>query len=164
MARQSKIKVKEDLEFLQNFYRKEKNHRIRARIKCLIYMKDKSLPSQLELSKHIGVDYATVKRWLKQYKEEGFDSLVVLKSGGNRRSVIDPQLHESLSAKLNDSNNPLLGYWDGVLWIKAHHGIDIKYNTLRTYLIRHFHTKLKSPRKSHYKKDEQAIEAFKKTT
>jgi transposase len=87
-----------------------------------------------------------------------------LKSGGNRKSVIGAQLHESLSTKLNDSNNPLRGYWDGVLWVKTHHGIDIKYNTLRTYLIRHFHTKLKSPRKSHYKKDEQAIEAFKKTT
>ena len=164
MARQSKIIIKEDLEFLQNSYRKEKNHRIRARIKCLIYMKEKSLASQLELSKHIGVDYATVKRWFKQCKEEGFDSLIVLKSGGKRRSVINAQLHENLSAKLNDSNNPLLGYWDGVLWVKKHHGIDIKYNTLRTYLIRHFHTKLKSPRKSHYKKDQQAIEAFKKTT
>ena len=39
----------------------------------------------------------------------------------------------------------------------------MKYNTLRTYLIRHFGTKLRMPRKSHYKKDEQAIEAFKKT-
>lgn len=164
MARQSKISIKEDLKFLQNTFRQEKNHRIRARIKCLIYMKEKSRPSPLELSKHIGVDYATVKRWLKQYKEEGFDSLIVLKSKGRPRSVINAELHTSLAEKMNDSNNPLLGYWDVVLWVKANHGIDIKYNTLRTYLIRHFHTKLKSPRKSHYKKNEQAIEAFKKTT
>ena len=30
-------------------------------------------------------------------------------------------------------------------------------------MIKHFMTKLKVPRKSHYKKDEQAIEAFFKT-
>ncbi|MGY0408373.1 MAG: hypothetical protein ACWIPJ_08480 [Polaribacter sp.] len=40
----------------------------------------------------------------------------------------------------------------------------MKYNTLRTYLIRHFKTKIKVPRKSHYKKDDQAIEAFFKTS
>ena len=31
-------------------------------------------------------------------------------------------------------------------------------------MVTHFKTKLKSPRKSHYQKDEQAIEAFFKTT
>lgn len=33
----------------------------------------------------------------------------------------------------------------------------------RKYMIFHFKTKLKSQRKSHYKKDEQAIETFFKT-
>jgi hypothetical protein len=89
--------------------------------------------------------------------------LVSLRAGGNRISVIDRTVHESLSEKLNNSSDPLLGYWDAVLWVKDKHGIDVKYNTLRTYLIRHFKAKLKSPRKSHYKKDEGAIIAFKKT-
>jgi len=31
-------------------------------------------------------------------------------------------------------------------------------------MIKHFKTKLKSPRKSHYKKDQQAVNAFLKTT
>lgn len=164
MARQSKIEVKENISTLQDLYRKEKNHRIRPRIKCLILLKEKKFQSQLEISKYLGVDYATVKRWLKQYKEEGLGSIIVLKSGGKRRSIIDKDIHESLWAKLHDSNEPLLGYWDAVLWVKTTHDIEVKYNTLRSYLIRHFKTKLKSPRKSHYKKDEQAIEAFKKTT
>lgn len=164
MARQSKIEVKENISSLQDLYRKEKNHRIRPRIKCLILLKEKKFQSQLEISKYLGVDYATLKRWLKQYKEEGLDSILVLKSGGTRRSVIDTKIHESLLVKLHDSNEPLLGYWDAVLWVKNTHDIKIKYTTLRAYLIRHFKTKLKAPRKSHYKKDEQAIEVFKKTT
>lgn len=164
MARKSNIEVKESIESLKKAYFTEKNHRIRTRIKCLILLKEKKFKGQLEIAIHLGVDYATVKRWLKQYNEEGLKSLIIFKSGGKRKSVINSVVHQSLLTKLNDSNEPLLGYWDAVLWVNNNHGIEIKYNTLRTYLIRHFKTKLKAPRKSHYKKDEQVIEAFKKTT
>lgn len=163
MTRQSSIEVKESVESLNKLYLKERNHRIRTRIKCLILLKESKFKGQLEIAIHLGVDYATVKRWLKQYKEEGLQSLIILKSGGKRKSVIDSEVHQSLATKLNDSEEPLLGYWDAVSWVKQKHGLELKYNTLRTYLIRHFKTKLKSPRKSHYKKDEQAIEAFFKT-
>ena len=164
MARPTNIVVKESLSFLKKKYSEERNHRSRIHIKCLILLKEGKLKGQLEIANHLSVDYATVKRWLKQYKEEGFKSLTTLKQGGQRRSVIIPEIHESLSLKLSDSNQPLLGYCDAVLWVKDKHELEIKYNTLRTYLKRHFKTKLKAPRKSHYKKDEQAIEAFKKTT
>jgi len=164
MSRKSTIIIKESEEQLKSLCNKEDNYRIRQRLKCLIYTKNSKFKGQLELSNHLGVDYATVKRWLKQYREEGIVSLASIKTGGNRKSIINNTIHESLSEKLNSPSEPLLGYWDAVLWVKEKHGIDVKYNTLRTYLIRHFKTKLKSPRKSHYKKDEQAIIAFKKTT
>lgn len=83
----------------------------------MILLKEKKSQSQLEISKYLDVDYAILKRWLKQYKEEGLDSIVVLTSGGKRKSVIDEKVHESLSVKLHDSNEPLLGYWDAVLWM-----------------------------------------------
>lgn len=163
MGRPSKIEIKETAEFLQKLYSKEKDHRIRARLKCLILTKNQRFSSQYQLANHLSVDYATVKRWLKQYREEGLESLTQLNSGGKRKSVISEEVHQSLAQKVNDSNQPLLGYWDAVLWVKKKHNLDVKYNTLRTYLIRHFKTKLKSPRKSHYKKDDQAIQAFLKT-
>lgn len=164
MPKQSTIVVKENLDQLNNLYKKETNHRIRCRIKCLIFTKRNYFISQKKLSIHLGVDYATIKRWLKQYREEGISSVLTLKSGGTKRSCINEDIHNSLSKKLKDSSNPLLGYWDAVLWVKEKHGLEIKYNTLRTYLIRHFKTKLKEPRKSHYRKDEEAIKAFKKTS
>lgn len=164
MSRKCSIIINESEEQLKSLFNKQDNYRIRQRLMCLIYTRNKKFKGQLELSNHLGVDYATVKRWLKQYREEGIESLVSLRTGGNRKSVIDNTIHESLSEKLNNSSEPLLGYWDAVLWVKDKHGINVKYNTLRTYLIRHFKSKLKSPRKSHYKKDEQAIIAFKKTT
>lgn len=164
MSRKSSIIVTESIKELKYLSHREHDYRIRQRIKCLIYTKEGKFKGQLELSNYLGVDYSTVKRWLKKYREGGLSSLTQLNIGGQRPSVISPELHEALSEKLNDSRNPLLGYLDAVLWVKNNHGINLKYTTLREYMIRHFKTKLKEPRKSHYKKDEQAIEAFKKTT
>lgn len=164
MARKSTIKITQSIEELQVLSSRESNYRIRQRIKCLIFTKEGKFKGQLQLAHHLGVDYATVKRWLKQYREEGLTSLILIKNTGTRPSVISPELHNKLFEKMNDSKNPLRGYWDAVLWVKSNHCIDLKYTTLREYLIRNFKTKLKEPRKSHYKKDEQAIEAFKKTT
>lgn len=163
MGRPSRIEIQETAEYLQKLYSKEKDRRIRARLKCLLLIQDKKFSSQKQLATYLGVDYATIKRWLKQYREEGLQSLIVLNSGGKRKSVINAEVHQSLARKVNDSSEPFLGYWEAVLWVKKEHNLDVKYNTLRTYLIRHFKTKLKSPRKSHYKKNDKAIEAFLKT-
>ena len=129
-----------------------------------IIIKEKKYPTQGILAKNIGIDHAIVKRWLKQYTDESLDSYLSIKRGGNRKSVVSKELHNALSKKLNSSLDPLKGYWDVQIWIKKEFDLDLKYHTVRAYLIRHFKTKLKSPRKSHYKKDEQAIEAFFKTS
>ena len=59
--------------------------------------------------------------------------------------------------------NPLLGYQDAQRWVLENFATDINYHTLRDYMKKHFNTKLKVPRKSHIKKDEQAEENFLKT-
>ena len=46
----------------------------------------------------------------------------------------------------------------------SHHRVAVKYHWLSAYMIKCFKTKLKSPRKSHYKKDDQAVKAFLKTS
>ena len=47
---------------------------------------------------------------------------------------------------------------------KQEFGYEIKYHTVRSFMIRNFGSKLKTPRKSHYKKDEVAFDTFKKTS
>lgn len=164
MGRLSKISIKEELKDLKLLHNSENNPQLKRKLKCLIYTKEKKYLTQQILANNIGVDHATIKRWLKQYSEESLESYLSIKRGGNRKSVVSKELHNALSEKLNSSSNPLKGYWDVQVWIKKEFGLDLKYQTIRGYLIRHFKTKLKSPRKSHYKKDEQAIEAFFKTS
>ncbi len=102
-------------------------------------------------------------RWYHQYLNEDFKSFVSEKrKGGNNQKTILPSIHKALEDKLSDSAHPLLGYWEAVIWIKENYDVDINYHTVRDYLIKHFGSKLKAPRKSHYRKDPEAVKSFKK--
>ena len=164
MGMTSNIEIKESLVFLEKAFKESKSFKIRQRIQSLILLKNEKFKRQSDLAEHLGVDHSSLKRWIKQYKDLGYDSLVTLKSGGNYKGVISASLHKALEAKVKDSEDPLLGYWHAVSWVKDNFNQDINYQTLRSYLIRHFQTKKKHPRKSHYKKDQQALEVFKKTS
>lgn len=157
------IEIKEGLSELKFLRSREKNHRKKLRLQSVILTKEKKFKRRTDLATHLGIGIASLNRWTKVYKEFGLTAMLEISSGGLRRHSPLEMIHNELEVKLNDSSDPLLGYWDAVLWVKNNFGIEVEYNTLRTYLIRNFKTKLKSPRKSHYKKDEQAIEAFKKT-
>ncbi|SHI31624.1 Helix-turn-helix domain-containing protein [Arenibacter nanhaiticus] len=154
----SKIEIEERVETLEKTFKTNTSFKVRQRIQSLILLKKDKFKRQADLAEFIGVGHSTLKTWIKQYKKFGFDSLTTLQSGGNYKGVKSERLHKALEAKVNDSKDPLLGYWHAVYWAKEHHGQDIKYQTLRAYLIRHFKTK-----KITLKKDQQALEVFKKT-
>ena len=122
MGKHSKIRIKEELKDLKLSHSIEKNPQLKRKLKCLIYTKEKKYSTQQILANNIGVDHATIKRWLKQYSEEPLESYLSIKRGGNRKSVVSKELHNALSEKLNSSSNPLKGYWDVQIWIKKDRG------------------------------------------
>ena len=158
------LDIKESLSELKLLYKQTKNYRQKIRIKSLILTKEKTFKTREELANYLGVGASSIYRWSKTYSSSGINSMLTISNGGKRREVVTADIHQALKEKLYDSSTPLLGYRDAVLWVKEQFGITIKYQTLRSYMIKNFGTKLKVPRKSHYKKDQQAIEAFKKTT
>lgn len=162
MASKTKIDIKESKQELEKLRKSKKTEREKTRILFLLLKLESRFNSQKELSEYLHVSESTLRRWTNSYNEFGLDKLLTIPLGGKRREVITSSIHNALKEKLEDSKNCLLGYNDAVDWVYQHCGVQIKYNTLRTYMKRHFGTKLKVPRKSHYKKDEQAIEAFKK--
>ncbi len=109
------------------------------------------------------IGYSTLKRWYKNYRQHSLEAFLKVNPTGVKKSVISKQIHDALEEKLHNSSDPLLGYWDAVIWIESKFNYTINYQTIRNYMIKHFKTKLKTPRKSRYKKDDQAIEAFLKT-
>ena len=164
MGKHAKITITESLIELRGQYNKHKNYRKRLRILSLILTKERKFNTREELAEFLGINPKTLYAWTKVYIEFGLAEMLIISNGGKRREVVPSHIHKDLQAKLNNSTDPLLSYTDAIEWVKKEFDIELKYNTLRTYLIRHFGSKLKTPRKSHYKKDEQAIKVFKKTT
>lgn len=158
------LEIKESLSYLKSHRNKETNHRKKTRIQSLILTKKKKFKRRSDLAIHLGVGIASLNRWTSVYNKSGLDAMLTISNGGIRRNSVPTEVHQGLKDKVHNSELPLSGCQDAVLWVKETFGIDIKYNTLRSYLKRNFKTKLKEPRKSHYKKNDQATEAFKKTT
>ncbi len=163
MSHASRIKIKETEEELNSVYHKLKDQRIKLKVKALIFFKAGNFKTQEDLAFRLCIGPATLRRWLKKYSNKGFENYIKEPVRGKPKSVVSKDLHKALENKLQDFENPLQSYLDAVKWVKETYNTEIKYHTLRNYLINHFKTKLKVPRKSHHKKDEQAIESFFKT-
>lgn len=164
MSYKSSITVNEDLSELKKKLQASKNQKVKLKLKSLIMLKEYPQKKQEDIANHLSIGYSTLKRWYMSYRTLGLNVFLRVVPTGVRKSVVSKEIHEALKEKLNDSSDPLLGYWHAVLWVKSSFNVTIKYQTIRKYMIKHFNTKLKVPRKSHYQKDEQAIEAFLKTT
>ena len=164
MPKASKISIIETPQLLKKRLQLTVNQKVKLKIKSLILLQEGNIKRQIDIANHLCVGFSTLKAWYRDYSINGIDSFLKIKAKGKPKSLIPAEVHKALELKLNSSEAPLLGYWDAVIWVKNNYQLEIKYATLRKYMITNFGTKLKSPRKSHYKKDEQAIEAFLKTS
>jgi len=163
MGKSSKLIVLESDQELVKLKRLQTDLKSEKRIECLRLLKSKRFPTQEETAHYLGISRQTIVRWITAYNQGGIQGLLPQKTRDKKSKIITSEIHQGLANRVNSSDTPFLGYWDATDWVNAEYGVSIKYHWLRKYLIKHFKTKLKSPRKSHYKKDDQAIDAFLKT-
>jgi transposase len=157
------LAIKEsDLE-LKKLLAKQQTLKGEKRLKCLLAIKSDKFGTREELATSFGIHIRTLERWLVAYRDGGVEMLLKDKPKNKTSKIITPKMHKGLSQRVHDPNNPFLGYWDAQDWVKQEYGVDVKYQRIREYLIQHFKTKPKTPRKSHYKKDVETEEAFLKT-
>jgi len=89
---------------------------------------------------------------------------MLLPNKRNRKPYVIPEeVDQALAKRVKDSNGGFSSYKEAQQWVNSEYGLDLKYNTIREHLIRYYKTKIKTPRKSHVKKDDQAVDAFLKT-
>ena len=164
MALPKQIIVKEKLTELKALLKKA-SPLIGPRLRMLIEIKknDKTGISKRDIAKLVGVDPNSVQTWRTLYVKGGLKALQKHNKKGFKPSVFTQDEHLAIEKKLKDPTNGLRGYTELLTWVEHEFKKQIKYNTLLKYSIKNFGSKIKVARKSHIKKDEQAVSTFKKT-
>ena len=166
MALPFPITVKQTILELRQLQRRH-GELIGKRLQMLIEIKkhEKAGISKGELSRITGINHNSIVKWRKLYNLSGIEPLLKHgRVGGFKKSVVSKEEHNKIAKKLNDPKNGIRGYKELLEWVNKELSKDMKYITLVKYTQRHFGSKIKVARKSHVKKDEEAVSTFKKTS
>lgn len=158
------LTVKESISALRTLQRQH-GELIGKRLQVLIVIKqhEKTGISKRNLSALTGFNHNSIVKWRQMYLQGGIALLLKHGRTGFKPSIVSTEEHKKIKAKLHDPNNGTRGYVELLEWVKEALNKEMKYTTLVEYTKRHFGSKIKVARKSHVKKDEQLVSAFKKT-
>lgn len=164
MAKALSFTVKESLKELKHLLKTSPSH-FSCKIRMLIEIKKSDVAlSKNELADRVGVNHNSVQAWRTKYVEEGIDGLIKDGRIGFKPSIITPFAHKKIEKKLKAEEATFTSYKQLHEWVEKKLIKGVNYNSLRHYVKRHFGAKLKVPRKSHMRKDKEAVLTFKKTS
>lgn len=160
MAKPIEISVTESVETLKKRLTNAPTHH-RPRLKMLFLIAQGTHANPI-LAAKTGASLRSIIRWKQTYAAGGLQALLSDKRGGDRRSSFSEQDKEKLSQKLSDPKDAFTSFGQAQQWIKENLGVAMNYHAVNKYLKRNFGARLKVGRKSHVKKDAEAVAFFKK--
>jgi len=165
MAVPKTFKIKES-EIVIKKLMKSSNPMIAKRLHALLVFKrneDIGISKRL-VADEIGVNHNSVQTWRTLYIKGGIKMLMSHSNIGYKPSKINDEQEQALKEKLNNPHNGIVGFIELLDWFDKTFQTNINYKTFHGFVVRKFKAKIKVARKSHIKKDEQALEDFKKTS
>lgn len=140
----------------------------------LYLLKTGKVKTVTRLANYLGVHRVTIQKWLKSYRKEGVSGLLTESEdeGGRpqkiEKSAIEPKAQRikdsiaHLQERLSQKERGFRSYREIQKWLEDNYQIFLNYKTLY-HLVRYkLKAKLKVPRRSAAKKNEEEAEAFKK--
>lgn len=165
MAHPLSIHIKEPVAELRSLQRKH-GELIGKRMQMLIEIKKHEKQggiSKRDLSNLTGINHNSIVKWRNAYLQGGISVLLIHGRKGFKKGVFNSEEHAAIKQKLSNASNGIVGYKELQQWVEQELNKPVKYITLLKYTQRHFGAKIKVARKSHVKKNIEAVEAFKKT-
>lgn len=165
MASPKTFIIKETLTELKQLLKKVSPF-IAPRLRTLIEFKkhEETGISKRYVAGIVCANHNSVQKWRSLYIRYGINALLTHNKTGFKPSKFTKEEHQIIMTRLNDPENGLRGYVELLEWVEKEFNKQIKYNTLLKYCKRNFGSKVKVARKSHIRKDPQAVETFKKTS
>lgn len=165
MSNSKVFTIKESFEEIKKLQKKSIDI-ISKRLQVLLVFKRYELEgvSKRIVASEVGVNHNSVQAWRSLYIKGGIKELMHHNRKGFKPSKINSEQEAVLKDILHNPENGFVGYIELQTWFNETYNADIKYNTLRSFVLRKFKTKIKVARKYHAKKDQEAVDAFKKTS
>ena len=131
----------------------------------LVLKKSEKSLSKIELASVLKVNHNTAQKWRNAYYVNGIEGLLFDGRIGFKPSLISADLHKAIEERLHSPKDAFTSYVDLIQWITDNYIPEgINYQTINSYVKRHFGAKIKVARKSHVNKNELALDTFKKTS
>ena len=164
MAKQISTSVVESVQTLEKLFRQQTKLLQLNRVKALLLIKQGKVGYTYELAAKVGYSRKTVYNWLKLYEQKGIKAYLDVASRGKRRDRLSDATKEALGKKLSDPHSTITSYVELQAWVAIHCEQEVGYHVIYNYSRSKLKSRLKVARKSHYKKDQEAVAAFKKTS
>lgn len=135
----------------------------KEKLQMLWWLKSGQVTQQQEIGRRLGRDKSTVTLWLQKYRRGGLVELLQInKAPGNERKIKGEVLAD-LQRQLQNPEG-FSSYGAIVKWLEQKHGLVVEYGTVYATVRYLLGAKLKEPRPQSHQQNEQAVEAFKKTS
>ncbi len=154
--------IHEDVKMLENRLKLEKDFRRKPRLHMLYLLKSGSCQTRLEVAETLAVHRNTIGHWLKRYEDGGFNALMTIEEPGAKpgQKTLPQEVIDSLRERLKEESG-FRSYGEIQMWLLQTHRLKVNYKTVYRIVRYDIKAKLKVPRKSHKKKNEQEVEDFK---
>lgn len=105
MPKKITLEIKENADFLKKKLKQSKGKANRDRIKTLLYIKERRFHFQSDIGKVLVRTEKTIRRWIQEYRENGYTGILEIKDGGNNARTISDKAIKLISKKVKHPNN-----------------------------------------------------------
>lgn len=160
MSRTLKLDIKETAEELKTLLKKENSAQVKEKIHALYLLKSGTVTTLEGLSELLVRNQSTIYRWFEKYKILGLPGLLKLYKPAGRSLSIRPDALEKLKQKLSEPAG-FKSYGEIQSWLKSDCNVEVDYHAVYRTVRYKLQAKLKEPRPSSTKKDDEEVELFK---
>ncbi|MDZ8056623.1 MAG: helix-turn-helix domain-containing protein [Aulosira sp. ZfuCHP01] len=155
------LDIKESAEELKQMLSVQKIATVKEKVQALYLLKTGYGKTVSKTAKILGRNRSTVQEWLRVYRNQGIEGLLVQKHSPGRPRAIPKWAEKALTKQLHQPEG-FNDYQEIVEWLQQNCGIEAKYKTVYKLVHYRLESSPKVPRPKSVEQSQQRVEAFKK--